>query len=67
MKSVRIKHTLGKTAGLKQYEAQKDRIPDVVPVNQHLNQLQTHDKRQNDSCNGNHHVLRECSDHAEDA
>jgi len=25
MKSVRIKHTLGKTAGLKQCEAQKDR------------------------------------------
>lgn len=28
MKSVRIKHTLGKTAGLKQCEAQKDRITD---------------------------------------
>ena len=28
MKSVRIKHALGKTAGLKQREAQKDRIPD---------------------------------------
>jgi len=31
MKSVRIKHALGKTAGLKQREAQKDRIPDTSP------------------------------------
>ena len=31
MKSVRIKHALGKTAGLKQREAQKDRITDTSP------------------------------------
>ena len=39
----------------------------VVPVDQELNQLKTHDKGQDDPGDGHHHIFRQTFDHAEDA
>ena len=48
-------------------EDERIEVVHVVAVDQHLDQLQAHDEGQDDAGDGNHDVLGQTSDHAEDA
>ena len=47
-------------------ENERIEVVHVVAVNQHLDQFQAHDEGQDDAGDGNHDVLGQTSDHAED-
>ena len=64
-----IRHDEHRSEGLEHplEEDERVEIVHVVAVNQHLDQLQAHDEGQDDAGDGNHDVLGQTFDHAEDA
>lgn len=64
-----VRHDEHRGEGL-EYPLEEDErieIVHVVAVNQHLDQLQAHDEGEDDTGDGNHDILGQTSNHAEDA